>query len=317
MQINTDISQKEMKAHGDYRYPVCISYERIGAYKAGVFQWHWHPEIELTLILKGEMTYQVNQDSYHLKAGEALFGNCNTLHSGKMLHSGQDMIDCEYLSITFHPRILYGNDTSILKTRYTDCICSGNTLPSLHLDGSQEWHEKAIGHLKEIHRIARETQKILKTAETPRCTEGAEAPELRIQIELSGFWLLLYIWFQSSPKNLQPYSLKNQERLQNILIFIQQHYADKITLEDIASSVNICRSECCRFFKTHIGETLFHYLLNYRIQQSLPLLAETDLSITEIAEQTGFSTPAYFSRIFHQYMGISPGLYRKQHSRQK
>lgn len=300
MQINTDPDQKEMKAHGDYRYPVCISYERIGAYESGSFQWHWHPEIELTLVLKGEMIYQINKDSYHIKTGQALFGNCNTLHSGRMIRRKDGDFDCEYLSITFHPRILYGNDTSILKTRYTDCICSGNTLPSLHLDYSQEWHSKAIGHLQEIHRIAQ---------------EKPLAPELRTQIELSQFWLLLYTWFQDSTKNLQPYSLKNQERLQNILIYIQQHYSEKITLEDIADSVNICRSECCRFFKTQIGDTLFHYLLQYRIHQSLPLLAESSLSITEIAEQTGFTSPAYFSRTFHKFLGISPAAYRKNHGR--
>ncbi|MDD7389338.1 MAG: AraC family transcriptional regulator [Lachnospiraceae bacterium] len=297
MQINTDTDQKEMKSHGNYRYPVCISYERIGAYESGSFQWHWHPEIELTLFLKGEMIYQINQDSYHVKAGQALFGNCNTLHTGRMLHPGQSLPDCEYLSITFHPRILYGNDSSILKSRYIDCICAGNTLPSLHLDGSQEWHEQAISHLLEIHRIA---------------GEKPTAPELRTQIELSQFWLLLYLWFQDSTKELQPYSLKNQERLQHILEFIQNHYQEKISLEDIAGSVNICRSECCRFFKAQIGETLFHYLLHYRIQQSLPLLAETSLSITEISEQTGFSSPAYFSRIFHKFTGISPAAYRKK-----
>lgn len=302
MQINTNNDQKEMKAHGDYRYPVCISYERIGAYESGFFQWHWHPEIELTLILKGEMIYQINKDIYHVKAGQALFGNCNTLHSGRMIQRGNDSLDCEYLSITFHPRILYGNDTSILKTLYTDCICNGNTLPSLHLDQSQDWHKPAIGHLLEIHRITQEKSLAL---------------ELRTQIELSRFWLLLYTWFQNSPKNLQPYSLKNQERLQNILVYIQQHYSEKITLEDIAASVNICRSECCRFFKAQIGDTLFHYLLQYRIHQSLPLLADSNLSITEIAEQTGFSSPAYFSRTFHKFMGISPAEYRKNHINQK
>lgn len=297
MQIHIDQQHKEMKSHGDYRYPVCISYERIGAYESGSFQWHWHPEIELTFILSGEMIYQINQDIYHVKAGQALFGNCNTLHTGKMLQHGKQAPDCEYLSITFHPRILYGNETSLLKSKYTDCICSGNTLPSLHLDHSQKWHKQAIDHLQQIHQIEQ---------------EKSPTSELRTQIELSQFWLLLYTWFQDSTKNLQPYSLKNQERLQNILIYIQEHYSDKITLEDIADSVNICRSECCRFFKSQIGETLFHYLLNYRVHQSLPLLTETSLSITEIAEQTGFSSPAYFSRIFHKCMGTSPAAYRKK-----
>lgn len=301
MQIHIDPQQKEVKTHGNYNYPVCISYEQISAYESGSFQWHWHPEIELTLILSGEMIYQINQDIYHVKAGQALFGNCNTLHTGKMLPTTDFpevcKKDCEYLSITFHPRILYGNETSLFKTKYTDCICCGNTLPSLHLNGSQDWHHQAIFHLKQIHQIQK---------------ENAPTAELRIQIELSQFWLLLYTWFQNSTKNLQPYSLKNQERLQSILIYIQEHYAEKITLDDLARSVNICRSECCRFFKAQIGETLFHYLLHYRIHKSLSLLTETSLSITEIAERTGFSSPAYFSRIFHKFMELSPAAYRKK-----
>lgn len=295
MQIQTNKEQKELKAHGDYRYPVCISYERIQAYESGQFHWHWHPEIELTLILKGRMLYQINQDTFQVSAGDALFSNCNTLHSGRMISSASEE-DCEYLSITFHPRILYGNDTSLLKAQYIDCICEGNRLPSLHMDGSEDWHRQAISCLKEIHYAVKHQQSAL---------------ELRTQIALSQFWLLLYTWFQERNTSLQPYSLKNQERLQNILFYIQNHYTERITLENIADSVNICRSECCRFFKNQLGETLFQYLMRYRIQQSLPLLSESTLSITEISEQCGFSSPAYYSKIFTRFMEVSPAVYRK------
>lgn len=295
MQIQTNKEQKELKSHGDYRYPVCISYERIKAYESGQFHWHWHPEIELTLILSGHMLYQINQDTFLVSAGDALFGNCNTLHSGRMI-SAAETDDCEYLSITFHPRILYGTDTSLLKSRYVDCICEGNRLPSLHIDGSEDWHIQAAACLQEIHRAVK---------------EQLPALELRTQIALSQFWLLLYTWFQECNTSLQPYSLKNQERLQNILFYIQNHYAEKITLEDIAASVNICRSECCRFFKNQLGETLFQYLMRYRIQQSLPLLSDFAHSITEISEQCGFSSPAYYSKIFTRFMEMSPAAYRK------
>lgn len=301
MQIQTNKEQKELKAHGDYRYPVCISYERIKAYESGQFHWHWHPEIELTLILSGSMLYQINQDTFQVSAGDALFGNCNTLHSGRMLPASE-ADDCEYLSITFHPRILYGNDTSLLKARYIDCICEGNRLPSLHMDGSEDWHLQAVSCLQEIHFAVK---------------KQLPALELRTQIALSQFWLLLYTWFQERNTSLQPYSLKNQERLQNILFYIQNHYAERITLEDIADSVNICRSECCRFFKNQLGETLFQYLMRYRIQQSLPLLSDSTRSITEISEQCGFSSPAYYSKIFTRFMEVSPTAYRKNIRLQK
>lgn len=55
-----------------------------------------------------------------------------------------------------------------------------------------------------------------------------------------------------------------------------------------------------------MNESLFDYLLDYRIEKSLPLLLERQASITSVAEQTGFSSPAYFSKIFRQQMGCSP-----------
>ena len=69
--------------------------------------------------------------------------------------------------------------------------------------------------------------------------------------------------------------------------------------------------ETCRFFKSHMNESLFDYLLHYRIQKSLPLLQNTNKSITDISLLTGFSSPCYFSKIFKSEMGCTPREYRK------
>ena len=81
-EIITDGSQKELKKHGSDEFPLLVSYEKLSGYKSGSFLWHWHPEIEITLVLDGQILYKVNQCTYHMKAGDILLGNANVLHAG-------------------------------------------------------------------------------------------------------------------------------------------------------------------------------------------------------------------------------------------
>ena len=99
MQLQLDNNKKELKSHGTYAFPVNVSYEQLSRYERKSFLWHWHKEIELTILLQGEMQYQVNDTIYHLQAGEGLFCNSNRLHTGSSCHDS----DCIYISTTFHP----------------------------------------------------------------------------------------------------------------------------------------------------------------------------------------------------------------------
>lgn len=292
MQIHINRNQKELKLHGDYAFPLHLSDERLSSYESGSFLWHWHPEIELTLILEGTILYQINETTYSLKKGEALFCNANTLHTGHMDH-GQD---CIYFSVTFHPRLLYGFENSLIYTHYVQTVCEDSSFPSLLFRPEVIWQKNVIQYLYEIY--------------TLHHTE-VSSKELKLQILLLQIWNEIFEHKQTVPA-VSASSNKQMERIRTILSYLHTHYAEKITLEDIASSINLCKSECCRLFKSHMKESLFRYLLNFRIEQSLPLLSTTDKSITEIAESTGFSNPCYFTKIFREHKGCSPSEYRKK-----
>lgn len=288
-QINIEENQKEIKKHGNYSFPVEVSIETIQSYEQGSFLWHWHPEIELTWIMSGAIEYHVNNQSYILTEGEGLFGNSNTLHSGYM----KDGQECTYLSITFHPRFLYGYENSILQTKYIDFITSNDNWPSLKLQKHVGWHQEILGQIKTLYHLSAE-----KTADY----------ELTVHIILMQIFGKLYHYFSSLPEKEQR-PQKHLQRLKDIISFIQDNYSQDITLDDIAAHINICKSECCRFFKKHMNMTIFEYLLFLRVQNSLAFLKEGE-SITKAAGLVGFSSPAYYGQIFKRYMKCTPKEYR-------
>lgn len=289
-QISIEENQKEIKKHGDYSFPVEVSIEAIEAYEQGSFLWHWHPEIELTWIMSGAIEYHVNNQSYILTEGEGLFGNSNTLHSGYM----KDAQECTYLSITFHPRFLYGYENSILQTKYIDPIVSNDNWPSLKLEKNISWHQDILRKIQDIYRMS-----LNKPADY----------ELQVHVILTQIFGKLYHYFSSLPEKREP-PQKHLQRLRDIISFIQENYNQDITLDDVAAHVNICKSECCRFFKKHMDMTIFEYLLFLRVQNSLSFLKNGE-SITKTAGAVGFSSPAYYGQIFKRYMKCTPKEYRE------
>lgn len=291
MQIITQENQKELKEHGNYAFPVNISIEKIESYETGTFLWHWHPEIELTLILSGQIEYQIEDSTYLLSAGDGVFCNGNALHSGHM-HNGQK---CTYLSITFHPRFLYGYENSILNTKYVKFITLNELWNSLHLEKIVTWQQNVLEYMNRIYELSQTMP---------------DDFEMQVHMILLQIWHLLYQHFSAQPNNLQK-PKQHLQRLRDILLFIENHYTQDIALEDIAKTANICKSECCRFFKKHMGITIFDYILYLRIQNSLPLLKKGD-SITSVAAMVGFSSPSYYSQIFKRYMKCTPLEYIKE-----
>lgn len=290
MQLLLDTDKKELKSHGTYGFPVSISYEQLSRYERKSFSWHWHKEIELTLILQGEMNYQINDSVYHLKAGEGLFCNSNALHTGFSYHDS----DCIYLSTTFHPRFLFGYEGSILHSKYVKPLLD-SSLDSLVFSPQLPWQEEILGELKHIRRLS---------------LAPSLSFEWEIQQSLSLIWGKLWENTACDQETQDLSALKHMERLKKILSYLQEHYMEKLTLADISAQVNICPSECCRFFKKYMKESLFAYLLAFRIEKSLPLLSDPHLSITEISNQVGFASSSYYTKIFREQMGCSPSQYR-------
>lgn len=297
MQILVNEFQKEMKNHGTFQYPFLVSYERLSKYDSNSFFWHWHPEIELTLITEGQMVYEINNRTFHLKKGEALFGNVGVLHAGYMYEN----IDCEYISITFDPKLIYGYENSIFYWKYVSPITQDYSLYAIYFDLSEEWHKKVIEVLKEM--VKKKEQKY-------------DTYEIDIQIKLLELWKILILNHHLVPK-LEARDQRNHERIQNIMLYIEQNYTKKIVLEDIAEYIHLCKGECCKVFKKYMKVPLFKFIQEYRIEKSIPMLIHSDKSVLEIANDVGFLDPNYYSHTFFKCKGCSPTKFRNEKTKGK
>lgn len=93
--------------------------------------------------------------------------------------------------------------------------------------------------------------------------------------------------------------------------FIEQNYAQPITVEDIAARCNLERSYFGKIFKDTMGESPQNFLIRYRMSQAAQLLVTTNLSVGDISVRTGYPNQLHFSRAFKKTYGVSPREYRQ------
>jgi len=116
--------------------------------------------------------------------------------------------------------------------------------------------------------------------------------------------------FSTHITNNQWIVYKNISRREQIVRYIKQHYSENITIEDMAEELHLSRSHLSRIFKQILKSSFTECLHNERIEAAKQKLRETDMKITEISFDVGFSTPSYFMKIFKQKTGITPSMYR-------
>ena len=107
-------------------------------------------------------------------------------------------------------------------------------------------------------------------------------------------------------------ALRSADRIKTMLQFVQTHYAEDLTVEQIAASASISPSECLRCFHDMIGTTPNQYLRGQRLQRAAELLCGTTLQVTAIAAQCGFEDSSYFARSFRQLYGCGPTEFRRR-----
>ena len=151
--------------------------------------------------------------------------------------------------------------------------------------------------------------------------EFFEADETKPEWELHCIETVCYTWRHllmitgeiKKSEGLPGTSFK-KDRVWTMLSYVHKNYRNDITIDDIAASANVSKSECFRCFHEVVHKTPMQYLTDYRITQAAAALINTEDSIYDISINCGVSSSSYFGSVFKKEMKCSPTQYRKQFS---
>lgn len=140
--------------------------------------------------------------------------------------------------------------------------------------------------------------------------------EIAIKGNLCKIWYLMSKLYSPIPAKDNSFRISNDEyRVKQAIAYVESHYADQITLEELADSIHISKSECCRCFKRVLNLTPIEYVVQYRIYTAAAVLDDpkTEIpSIAELAIKTGHNNISYFNKMFKRHMGSTPTEYRAE-----
>lgn len=122
--------------------------------------------------------------------------------------------------------------------------------------------------------------------------------------------LLLFICRQNE---LSTFEQNISQTVDESIDYLNQNYQHPLTIESLATMMNVSRWQYTKFFKEKTGEVPSRYLNTIRIKKAKQLLLMTDDSLQVIADHIGFSNEYYFNRRFKQIVGVTPGQYRRNH----
>ena len=135
--------------------------------------------------------------------------------------------------------------------------------------------------------------------------------KLPIRANIYHMMTALLRYYCGSKDELDRMIYHNVLRLRPVIAYIDEHYKEKIYIEELSDMINVSPDYFTKMFKESIGKTPIDYINGMRINYAMELLCSTDIPMSDIADTIGFCNPNYFHKIFKQYMVTSPLAYRK------
>ena len=250
---------------------------------------HYHEDVEIISIKSGEMAYMVEGTVVNLKKGDTLFVNSGNIHYSLATN---DRV-ARYVIAIIHPKIL----------------CSSAAVEEKAVKPIIQDKRVSFVHFKAGDFDAPLIQQLIFEME-----HEAKGNEFLITKYFFEIWdMIMHRFTDAYRVHIQSMEEAGDHnaKLKAMMLYIDEHYKERITLKDIAASGGVSQSLCNQIFNRLTEKSPIEYLMHYRSRKVADLLQSSDMTMTEIAELTGFSGASYMAEIFKKYFKQSPREFRK------
>lgn len=277
---------KENKPHGTKDDPFSI-YHIANAKRSFQIPIHWHDEFEIIYVKSGFLTVNISGENYIGKPGDAFVVSPGNLH-----FMGSQTGTVDYFTFLFPLKYIAFRSDDMLDDKLIEPLNSG------HLMISPEIKDTVKEQCEQLARVyAAEIDK----------SESKITSQIRKKIILLQF--IHELWKKGFIVENDTTGRNTVEK--EMVSYIQQNYMGKILLREFGEQFHLSEKYISRYFKEHFHITLSQYVTYLRLEHAKQMLQETDISVTEVAMQSGYQNISYFIRSFKKTYGVSPLKYRK------
>ncbi|TRX54851.1 helix-turn-helix domain-containing protein [Fulvivirga sp. M361] len=251
-------------------------------------EWHFHPQYELTYMVRSTGIRYVGDSMHPFKRGDLVLVGKNVPHSWKTIDAKSEHVKC--VIIQWDETLLEGwldkpeltPIKTLLQKSSQGVFFDYETSVSLESSFVSLIDQAPFERLMTLLNI-------LNTLATRSKTELLAGP---------GFGKAL--------------SSKESHRVNVINNYIKDNIHDQHSLETLSERLSLSKEAFCRFFKKTFDKTFSKYVNEYKVTTASKMLIETDLSVSEIGYRSGFNNLSFFHRQFNLYKEMSPKSYRQQ-----
>lgn len=241
---------------------------------------HWHEAMEILFCLNGEVTIHVDHETITLTHNQLIVFDSREVHS---IHSGSNLYMFLCIHVDKKQLSVYCPDLELYHIR-----C--RPVPLDDPKSTQYIHLCQLAHDLTRTNIEDESTSAMRS-------DGTALLMLADMIR--------YFSVYSPPGTATTQNQPN-DTIREIITYVNEHYMEKITLDEMAAQTGFSKEYFCRFFKQHMGITFLRYLNEVRISHAGRLLTTTDLPVSEVMNESGFTNQTIFNRLFKELYGMTP-----------